>query len=544
MLGVAPATLRRWAEAGEIVTFTTPGGHRRFSRAARSRPACRAPASSGRTSRASRETTDGIAERYRLHAGGTAAAAPWLGSVPESSRERLREHGRAIAVSLIALHRGRPGSANVSPPWAPGSTSPRDYGRIAGTLGATMRQTVATFLLFRRPFVEEMAAVARRRNLDATATASLLGAAAEAIDRLLDATLEGHEQAMTPRADATGAHDARGARPMTTSSAGPVRARPLSGRAGTQPTIVAVILHARSVPSLEREAFAEPLAAVPLDERWMAIHTCHRVEVYVAPGTPGMPVLPPLPAGAEQLVDVDATRHLISVACGLDSAVFGEDQILHQVRTCVAERHADGAARSDPRPALPGRPAGRPPSAHLVRRLAALAGRRGARPDRPDRRPAARGGPSSWPASAGWVAWPRSRRIVAGPRVVVTNRTDERAAALAARGRRIRRPVRRRRRPPARSPARSSPSPGRGTRARRTLPPSRLGRGGGRPLVAAVGAGRPPGRARRAVHLGRRPDRRPRVRAAGPAPPPPREARLGDRPRLLPVAPDARRRAR
>jgi len=63
-----------------------------------------------------------------------------------------------------------------------------------------MRQTVVTFLLFRRPFVEEMAAVARRRELDAAATAALLGASAEAIDQLLDATLAGFEQAMTPRA--------------------------------------------------------------------------------------------------------------------------------------------------------------------------------------------------------------------------------------------------------------------------------------------------------------------------------------------------------
>ena len=31
MLGVSPATLRRWSVAGEIEAFTTPGGHRRFA---------------------------------------------------------------------------------------------------------------------------------------------------------------------------------------------------------------------------------------------------------------------------------------------------------------------------------------------------------------------------------------------------------------------------------------------------------------------------------------------------------------------------------
>ncbi len=109
----------------------------------------------------------------------------------------------------------------------------------------------------------------------------------------------------------------------------------------SRPTIVAVVLHARTVPSLAREAFAEAVASLPVDERVIVVHTCHRVELYVAPGAAGMPALPPLPAGAVRLTDVEAVRHLISVACGLDSVVFGEDQILHQVRTCLAERHAD-----------------------------------------------------------------------------------------------------------------------------------------------------------------------------------------------------------
>lgn len=201
LLGISSATLRRWAEAGEIPAFTTPGGHRRFSRVvltARLPVAASAPRDLVRLG----ETADGVAERYRRRAGGTAAAAPWLGSVPESSRVRLREHGRVIAASLIASIEA-PGEREQAAALGAGIEVATDYGRIAGTLGATMRQTVATFLQFRRPFVEEMAAVARRRQLDAAGTAALLGASAEAIDRLLDATLEGFEQAMTPRAGRT-----------------------------------------------------------------------------------------------------------------------------------------------------------------------------------------------------------------------------------------------------------------------------------------------------------------------------------------------------
>jgi excisionase family DNA binding protein len=197
LLGVSPATLRRWAEAGKVPAFTTPGGHRRFSRVVLAARLPRAASTEPDLVHLG-ETADGVARRYRQRAGGTAAAAPWLGSVPESARARLREHGRVITASLIASIEA-PGERQQAAALGAGIDVATDYGRIAGTLGATMRQTVATFLQFRRPFVEEMAAVARRRQLDAAGTAALLGASTEAIDRLLDATLAGFEQAMTPR---------------------------------------------------------------------------------------------------------------------------------------------------------------------------------------------------------------------------------------------------------------------------------------------------------------------------------------------------------
>ena len=185
------------------------------------------------------------------------------------------------------------------------------------------------------------------------------------------------------------------------------------------------------MPSLAREAFAEALAAVAPDERWIVVHTCHRVELYVAPGSRGMPALPPLPAGAERLVDVEAARHVIAVACGLDSVVFGEDQILHQVRTCLAERHA--AAPLDPvldRLFQSALRAGR--RAHTwfdgsPRSLADVA------LDRIARTAGALDGQTVLVAGVGRMgrlaAFAAHRR---GARVVVTNRTAERAAALAA----------------------------------------------------------------------------------------------------------------
>jgi glutamyl-tRNA reductase len=116
--------------------------------------------------------------------------------------------------------------------------------------------------------------------------------------------------------------------------------RGLGSRGG--PAVRAIVAHARSVPSLRREAFASELTALGEGPGHVVVHTCHRVEVYVAPGT-FRGELPSLPTGSESLEDAAAVRHLISVACGLDSAVFGETQILHQLRETIAERGAERA---------------------------------------------------------------------------------------------------------------------------------------------------------------------------------------------------------
>jgi glutamyl-tRNA reductase len=129
--------------------------------------------------------------------------------------------------------------------------------------------------------------------------------------------------------------------------------------------LVALVAHARSVESDEREAFARSTMRVAHDPRVILLRTCHRVELYaVETESPGLGALslPVPPTGGERLEDLGAARHLFSVATGLDSVVVGEDQILHQLRECLSDRrvpsaeecpvdigsHAAGAAPLDP----------------------------------------------------------------------------------------------------------------------------------------------------------------------------------------------------
>lgn len=193
LIGVSPATLRRWSDAGDIKAFTTPGGHRRFSRAAvigllpadrRGRP------NLGRLG----ETPERLARVYRRDVQGSARWVPWIGQLGDQDREPLREHGRRIATALLGFF-DAPTAAAREASLATAEASAAECGRIAGGRGAGMRETVETFLRFRMPFVHELAGVARRRGLDTSATTELLETATEAFDRLLMAALRGHEAA-------------------------------------------------------------------------------------------------------------------------------------------------------------------------------------------------------------------------------------------------------------------------------------------------------------------------------------------------------------
>jgi glutamyl-tRNA reductase len=115
----------------------------------------------------------------------------------------------------------------------------------------------------------------------------------------------------------------------------------------SSPTIglAALIAHARHVPSEAREAFGDAAALIAHDPRAILLRTCHRIELYVAvdPGCPPL-ALPEAPAGTIRLEGIEAARHMFSVAGGLDSVVVGEDQILHQLRDCLSDRHLPAAA--------------------------------------------------------------------------------------------------------------------------------------------------------------------------------------------------------
>ena len=193
LIGVSPSTLRRWSDAGEIKAFTTPGGHRRFSRAA---VVGMMPADRRGRPRLDRlgETPVRMTRIYRRELVRVAHGAPWIDTIGAADRQALRDHGDRIAAALLTFFDAAL-PAERADALAMADDSSAECGRIAGRLGLPIEATVEVFLWFRMPFVHELAAVARRRGLDTAEATLLLETATETFDRLLGAALRGHATA-------------------------------------------------------------------------------------------------------------------------------------------------------------------------------------------------------------------------------------------------------------------------------------------------------------------------------------------------------------
>ena len=182
LLGVDPDTLRRWADAGKVRSFATPGGHRRFSRADLERVA--AARRSGRPSLAAlgatpERFTQAYARSYR-----SGSAAPAASSVDAQDRAAFRTEGRRLVETLVAYLDATDAMSRA----ALEHQAVEAIDQTARRLGATRMDpaaATAAFISARAPFLSALESLGRRRSLDAPAVMVLYADASGLLDRLL-----------------------------------------------------------------------------------------------------------------------------------------------------------------------------------------------------------------------------------------------------------------------------------------------------------------------------------------------------------------------
>jgi len=102
------------------------------------------------------------------------------------------------------------------------------------------------------------------------------------------------------------------------------------------PWVMAV--QADTASAAERAGLALTLEAqIKGQPEWILLSTCHRVELY------GFGARPDLETALAVETGEKAVRHLIRVATGLESAIVGEDEVLHQVREALVQARASRA---------------------------------------------------------------------------------------------------------------------------------------------------------------------------------------------------------
>ena len=183
VLGVDPDTLRRWADAGRVRSFATPGGHRRFSRTdlhrlqelrrTAKRPLATLGATPERLARA-------YARSYRVGPPPLAAGA----AMEAPDRDAFRAEGRRLIEALVAYLDASDAAAKGSAE-AEAFTSVELTARRIATSGADIGVAVGAFVAARKPFLDELESIGRRRSLEAPAVMRLYAEAASLFDRLL-----------------------------------------------------------------------------------------------------------------------------------------------------------------------------------------------------------------------------------------------------------------------------------------------------------------------------------------------------------------------
>lgn len=189
LLGVNESTLRRWADAGHVRAFRTPGGHRRFSEEdLHSLTAGQGP--QGRPPYTNLTQLALTRIRRRLQRG-PGHAAPWYNRISQNDRERLRPLGRRL-VGLVSeyLAKGSRRSRLIEEAREIG----HEYGEELVKDKLSLPEAVEAFTFFRKSLDDTAMELAQRTNLSAEEAVEVWELLSGLADQVLLAIMEAYSE--------------------------------------------------------------------------------------------------------------------------------------------------------------------------------------------------------------------------------------------------------------------------------------------------------------------------------------------------------------
>ena len=150
-LDVHPAKLRQWADGGQIRTFRTQGGHRRFS--AEDVDALLTALSDGLSPELDFLLSAALGRSRRQGGGRRMVGQRWYQAMAPDSRERSRQVRRSLLSLLVRHLRGPADPALVL---AEARHEAREQGRLASKAGLTTEDAVRAYIFIRDTVVESV----------------------------------------------------------------------------------------------------------------------------------------------------------------------------------------------------------------------------------------------------------------------------------------------------------------------------------------------------------------------------------------------------
>jgi len=193
LVGVAPDTLRRWADSGRVESYVTPGGHRRFLRSA-----LEAMMNAPRRHRYGVERLTGSAgtisgEVHRRMTRSGAAAPPWQARLTAEQRADFRRWGQRtfnLVLEYVAAGRRAERTLLLGEAEQMGAL----YGAEASRAGLSLAEAVEAFLFYRTPVLEAIVSHLRRRAAEPSDLTSAYREASTAIDGVLTALVASYRE--------------------------------------------------------------------------------------------------------------------------------------------------------------------------------------------------------------------------------------------------------------------------------------------------------------------------------------------------------------
>jgi excisionase family DNA binding protein len=175
VLGVNESTVRRWADAGQIRCFRTPGGHRRFAESD-----LQAMIDGRQTPE--HELKDAAVSRIQRQLHATKHEAGWYHDLEADERDLLRPLGRRLVeiVDDYIARRGRRPDLEVEV-----GAIGEEYGRQLRNRNMPLRQAMQAFTFFRRSLDETAKQLAERKRMTSDDAARAREEIAALADRVL-----------------------------------------------------------------------------------------------------------------------------------------------------------------------------------------------------------------------------------------------------------------------------------------------------------------------------------------------------------------------